>query len=256
MMEWIANHSKTISAIASIGSFFIWLVYAQLLYHNFRRQRRPRVLINRGKSKGIDSLCIVSNMSAESIFIEHIIARLDTSHGSLLMDVTEFERSYQEGDEQSDNQQDGDSEQSAKEASSSSEWRISDTTRQGPLGSGDFLHIGTFSEVIERMARRNGISLDGHWPSNEQLKFQRLTLRIIGIYGSEDHPIGVERAFRLHDANGECALVPERWDSNRLSSRRQRHKLRKLLNRISGEDISEQSTFQPPSDDESRDKAS
>ena len=115
------------------------------------------------------------------------------------MDVTEFERSYQEGDEQSDNQQDGDSEQSAKEASSSSEWRISDTTRQGPLGSGDFLHIGTFSEVIERMARRNGISLDGHWPSNEQLKFQRLTLSIIGIYGSEDHPIGVERAFRLHD---------------------------------------------------------
>ena len=105
------------------------------------------------------------------------------------------------------------------------------------------------------MARRNGISLDGHWPSNEQLEFQRLTLSIIGIYGSEDHPIGVERAFRLHDANGECALVPERWDSNRLSSRRQRHKLRKLLNRISGEDISEQSTFQPPSDEESRSKA-
>ena len=39
MMEWIANHSKTISAIASIGSFFIWLVYAQLLYPGlFMRQ--------------------------------------------------------------------------------------------------------------------------------------------------------------------------------------------------------------------------
>lgn len=255
MMEWIANHSKTISAIASIGSFFIWLVYAQLLYHNFRRQRRPRVLINRGKSKGIDSLCIVSNMSAESIFIEHIIARLETNHGSLLMDVTEFERSYREGDERRKNAQDGEDEQSANEAASSSEWRISDTTRQGPLGSGDFLHIGTFAEVIERMARCNDIALDGHWPRNEQLKFERLTLRIIGIYGSEDHPIGVERAFRLHDADGECALVPERWDSNRLSSPRQRRKLRSLLDRISGEDISAQSTFQPPRDDESHGKA-
>lgn len=234
MLEWVANHSKTISAVASIGSFFIWLVYAQLLYHNFRRQRRPRVLINRGKSKGIDSLCIISNMSAESIFIEHIVAQLDTNCGSLLMDVTELERNYQQGDEGGGNS-DGDR-----------EWRIADTTRQGPLESGKFLHIGTFSEVIERIARRSGLDLEGHWPCHEQVEFQRLTLRIIGIYGSEDHPIGVERSFKLRNDEGACDLLPEHWDSRRLSSRRQRHKLKKLLQRMSGENISARSTFVHP----------
>lgn len=286
MLEWVANHSKTISAVASIGSFFIWLVYAQLLYHNFRRQRRPRVLINRGKSKGIDSLCIISNMSAESIFIEHIVAQLDTNCGSLLMDVTELERNYQHGDEHGNNIEgtDGDhtdgrqydtgksnANESASATSSapsstsqhSSTWaessqsaqqgrvkvsdmRIVDTTRQGPLQSGDFLHIGTFAEVVERLARSNGVDLDGHWPCHEKIEFQRLTLRIIGIYGSEDHPIGVERSFKLRNGEGVCDLLPEHWDSRRLSSRRQRHKLKKLLQRMSGEDISARSTFVHP----------
>ncbi|WP_088743677.1 hypothetical protein [Cobetia sp. QF-1] len=242
MLEWIANNAKSISAAASIGSFFIWLVYAQLLYHNFRRQRRPRVLINRGKSKGIDSLCIISNMSAESIFIEHIIARLETNCGSLLMDVTEFERNYQEGDEGGNI--DGDR-----------EWRIADTTRQGPLESGKFLHIGTFSEVIERIARRSGLDLEGHWPCHEQVEFQRLTLRIIGIYGSEDHPVGVERSFLLRNEDNVCVLDPEHWDSRRLSSHWQRHKLKQLLLRISGEDISAQSTFVYPEKSDEHERA-
>lgn len=48
-MDWISQHHDSLTALTSIGTLLIWLVYAQLLYKGYRRQRRPRLIINRGK---------------------------------------------------------------------------------------------------------------------------------------------------------------------------------------------------------------
>lgn len=93
-MNWLSQHHQSITALTSIATLMIWLVYAQLLYKGYRRQRRPRLIINRGKSKDINALCIISNMSAEPVFIEYIVAELQTSHGTIVMDVTDLERGY------------------------------------------------------------------------------------------------------------------------------------------------------------------
>lgn len=45
----------------------IWLVYAQLLYLGFRRQRNPRLIINRGRNKDINALCLISNKTVEKL---------------------------------------------------------------------------------------------------------------------------------------------------------------------------------------------
>lgn len=90
MYEWIQEHNKVLSVLISFGTLLIWLVYAQLLYSGYRRQVRPRIVINRGKHRDLNALCIISNMSAEAVFVEHILARLETSEGTVLEDVTEL----------------------------------------------------------------------------------------------------------------------------------------------------------------------
>ena len=63
MIEWIKDNQGVVSVGVSIATLLIWIIYAQLLYLGFRRQRTPRMLINRGRKKDLDALCIISNMS-------------------------------------------------------------------------------------------------------------------------------------------------------------------------------------------------
>ncbi|PMR75366.1 hypothetical protein [Billgrantia endophytica] len=215
MFEWLSRYDAEITVLTNVGTLVIWLVYAQLLYFSFRRQRRPRLIINRGKKKDIHALCIISNMSAEPIFIQHIIAELKTSDGSIIMDVTDRQEAYDEDD-----------------APSRSTPTLKDSTYQGPLNPGSFVHIDSFSDLIQRLACEKGIELEGIRPKGEAT-LHSLTVRLICIYGSEDHPVGAERCFDIHDQEGECGLVPSTWDTRRLASRWQRYKLRKYIRQLS-----------------------
>lgn len=233
MYEWIAEHHKVLSVCASFASVTIWLVYAQLLYLGFRRQRSPRLIINRGRNKNINALCLISNMSAESVFIEYIIAELETSEGAITMDVTDFEQEYNEGDE--------DDEQRNSSAKSLS-LAATENTRQGPIEPGGFLHIGTFCELIQRLARDEGIQMNGSVPQGD-LEFTRLTLRLIGIYGPENMPVGAERSFDLKIGERHFGLSPASWDTKQLASMRQRRKLRKTVERLNATNFSSSSSF-------------
>lgn len=223
-MDWLSQHHDSVTALTSLGTLLIWLVYAQLLYKGYRRQRRPRLIINRGKQKDINALCIISNMSAEPVFIEYIVAELETSHGRIVMDVTDFERGSEDAGDGDDQEPSGSDQNQIPE-------RVRDNTRQGPLQPGDFLHIGTFQTIVRRMARNANIAMEGTCPTGD-LEFQRLTIELIGIYGPEDLPMGAERSFKLYADGTECELAPESWDTKHKNSRRQRHKLRAKLEQL------------------------
>ncbi|PSJ20980.1 hypothetical protein CVH10_14405 [Halomonas sp. ND22Bw] len=231
MFEWLAQHRDVLVVFINLVTLAIWLVYAQLLYWGFRRQRRPRLLINRGKKRDIDALCIISNMSAESIFLEYIVADLETSRGTITVDVTDREQQYSEGDETRGDTttHDGSPPERRHDPSAGRH-----DTRQGPLDSGDFLHIGTFSGLIHSIAELEGIEMAGHRPADD-LVLHSLTIRLIGIYGPEDMPVGAERRFRLEDRGDQCALTPASWDTKRLASWRQRRRLRRLIQRLSAQ---------------------
>ena len=92
MIEWIKDNQAVVNLGVSIATLLVWVIYAQLLYFGFRRQRTPRMLINRGRKKNLDALCIISNMSQEAIYVEYILATLETSRGTVIMDVTDFEQ--------------------------------------------------------------------------------------------------------------------------------------------------------------------
>lgn len=237
MFDWLFEHGDNVSVLTDIGTLLIWLVYAQLLYFGFRRQRRPRLLINRGRKKDIDALCIISNMSAEPVFIQHIIAELETSHGVVRLDVTDHTESYDEGDEE--RSQDGSSSAPAHSPI------LRDGSHQGPLESGQFVHIDSFGKLVRRLAHEGGFELQGYQPDPDSV-FHALTIRIICIYGSEDLPIGAERRFEFVEKKPGCGLVPTTWDTKRLSSAWQRRRLRKEIEKLNcRDDLSSLNTFKP-----------
>ncbi len=232
MLNWIAEHQKSLSVIASFSSVLIWLVYAQLLYLGFRRQRSSRLIINRGRNKDISALCLISNMSAESVFIQYIIAELHTSQGVITMDVTDFEQEYNKGDE--------DEEQRNNDTSGVID--VTENTRQGPIKPGGFSHIGTFKELVERIARCENINMDGHMPQSD-IEFSHITIRLIGIYGPENKPIGAERGFDLTYNEEQFSLRPASWDTKQLTSMRQRRKLHKIVESLNATNFSSSSSF-------------
>ncbi|MBD3894419.1 hypothetical protein IEI94_00940 [Halomonas sp. ML-15] len=205
-MQWISDNAQAINAVAGVLTLFVWVFYAQLLYNGYVRQRRARVIINRGQGKDINSLCLVSNMSAEAIFIQHIVVRIETSDRPLLLDVSDYQQSNDDGQ---------------------TEYR----SHQGPLSSGGYLHIGTFQELIQRVAEAHKIQLDDHRPTGE-LTFKAIELRVIAIYGSEDEPIGARRRFVLDGEGAACSITPDELDTRRLASRRDRRLVKQWMRNL------------------------
>ncbi|MHB0776095.1 hypothetical protein [Halomonas sp. WWR20] len=207
-MEWLNSNSGALNAISGFLTLLVWLFYAQLLYLNFARQRRPRLLINRGRTKDINALCLISNMSSEAIYISHIIAVLHTSDGDYAQDLVDFE-------------QPGEVNKGAT---------LSEATRQGPLASGDYSQIGSFGHIIERVANANHIRLDGYRYAGE-MQVESLEIRLVAIYGSEDKPIGAHRSFNLvpEKESDEINLVPADFDTARLPALGRRRTIEKWV---------------------------
>ncbi|UPQ84152.1 hypothetical protein M0M42_07065 [Pseudomonas knackmussii] len=216
MIEWLMNNQQLISLLISASTLLVWVFYAQLLLLNFRRQRKPSLIINRGAGKGLGSLCLISNMSAEPMFINQLTVSIETSKGPLEVDVTDIRQSIDEED------------------GASPDLPIYQTTHQGPMRSGDFIHIGTFQGMLLAVAEQHGIELDGLKPVGDW-EFHTLEVRAVAFYGPERHPIGVLRRFRLHGCGEpDCALIPESPFTHQLLSRRDRRKVRQWLSESLG----------------------
>jgi len=232
MTVWIEDNQAVLSVFISFSTLLVWLVYAQLLFSGFRRQRTPGVIINRGKQKDLDALCIISNMSKEAIYVEYIIAVLKTSDGTVTMDVTDRERDYTEDPE------DKSGEHSAVTVEPKD---LHENTRQGPLLSGDFMHIGTFNDVIDRLARQAEIPMHGCWPEGE-LQLERVTIQIIALYGPESRPISASRSFNISSDESVGTLTPDSWRTHQGVSFLHRRRLCKIVDEMNETNFAMRST--------------
>ncbi|GGC89516.1 hypothetical protein [Halopseudomonas salina] len=233
MIEWIQENQALFNAGMSIATLLVWVVYAQLLYFGFRRQRTPRVIINRGRKRDLDALCIISNMSQEAIYVEYIIATLETSHGTVMMDVTDFER---------DPTEERENEEGDKQRVSVTPEDIRENTRQGPLLSGEFMHIGTFNDVVRRLARRADIPMQGYRPVGNIL-LERLTIELIALYGPEPKPVSAKRSFKIESNESGGTLTPTSWQTHQGISFLHRRRLCKKVDKINETNFSMSSTI-------------
>lgn len=209
MLEWMRQNTDILSVVANFGTLLIWLFYAQLLFSGFRRERRPRMLINKGVGGAdLDAPCLICNMSKEPVFIQSILVELETTAGSFSAAATDTDE--------------GEIDQSKAS--------IGQRTRQGPLASGSCIQISRFATLIGRAASGGGLKLVNNRPEDPEIEFKSLSVTVAAIYGPEDDPFGARRVFNLTcDEAGNVKLTPRSVDTARLNSKRDKRKIKKWL---------------------------
>lgn len=213
MLEWLSANKDWITTLTNIGTLLVWLFYAQLLYSGYRRQRQPRILINRGVGgEGLDSPCLICNMSEESVYVYFILVILETSEEPILAPVTDCE----------------------VDAMGEDTSMLSARTRQGPVESGKYLELLSYRLLLERAAREGEIELKDAKPVNTDIELRALEFHVVCIYGSDRRPFGAVRRFELRTSDsGEVSLVPDSIDTSHRTSLRYRRQIRQWLERYS-----------------------
>jgi len=178
-----------------------------------RRQRRPRVLINKGVGReGLDSPCLICNMSEEAVYVHFILLILETSDEPILVPVTDCE----------------------VDAMGEDTSMLSARTRQGPVQSGKYLELLSYRLLLERAASVGGIELKNGKPVNTDIELRALEFHVVCMYGSDDQPFGAVRRFEFKTSeSGDLSLVPDSIDTIHKTSAQYRRQIRQWLKRYS-----------------------
>lgn len=205
MMELLQAHYEALSVLIAMATLLVWLTYAQLLYLNYRRQRRPHLIINLAQGYHLGATVLLSNMSAEPIHVECVMLVVHCRGRQAVRQVSELP--YREGP-------DGPAE-------------LSSRTRQGPLASGGYMSLGTFRELLETCAA----DVVAEWQlenveHDDYAAFiEHLELRVAAIYASEDLPVGALRRFRIRDTDTGVEILPMTLQTVRMATRSQRREV-------------------------------
>lgn len=204
MIDTLQEYSDLVHVLVAFGTLLVWLFYAQLLLSNYRRQLRPRILINQGVGTGLRSRCMISNMGKEPIYVDTLFATLHTDTGDYTAQVTD--RDQPDGEQPPLSIQQGSS--------------------QGPLQSGDSHDTGTFEDILIRVANlRHLPRTDNGMLDMGQVKVHSLEMQVAAIHGPDDLPVGATRRFRMRHFGDQYALIPVGPRTKQMMSRRERQEV-------------------------------
>jgi hypothetical protein len=202
MLAWIGEHSGALNVLLSAAMLVVWLFYLQGFLQSFRRERRPRILINRGGGSGPHAHCLLSNMSAEAIYIHSLVAKLNSADKETFAAVTDLVGS------------------SDDEATFS----LKESTLQGPVAAGEFLDVGTFENILRRAGWTTTEQRADTMSKSEPIE---LELTALATYRSEDLIVGASRRFGIEPGDNDWTIKPSTADTQQIRSRRQRRALHK-----------------------------
>lgn len=198
MWSWIETNHQVISALANIAMLLVWIAYLQVFVSSYRRQKRSNILINRGAGSGLEARCLIGNMSAEAIYIESLIATVETAGGRWSCPVTELPEGRSDLDLK---------------------------TRQGPLQGGRLMDIGSFRSLIEPVLRGGVGPRDADAPDGLE-NLVAFEIKVIAVHGSEDLLAGATRRFDLIRRQDQLLVRGHEVGTHQIRSRRERKRLR------------------------------
>lgn len=199
MFEWIGEHSNTLNVLLSAAMLVVWLFYLQGFLQGFRRERRPKILINRGGGSSLRAHCLLSNMSAEAIYIHSLVAKLNSSDEEIFAAVTDL----------------------VGGSDDETTFSLREATLQGPVAAGDFLDAGTFESIL----RRAGWSTPATGPDSEAHPSIEVELTVLATYRSEDLIVGASRRFTVEAAEGRWKITPRTVNTQQIRAKRHRRAL-------------------------------
>ncbi|KXF78480.1 hypothetical protein ATN84_01400 [Paramesorhizobium deserti] len=212
MLEWISASNRGLTLLVSLAMLIVWLVYLQVFLVGYRRQTRPKIIINYGAGTALDARCFISNMSSEPIYVESIVAGLEAGGQNWSRPVTDVEPS--DGGENADDPK--------------------KRTYQGPLIPGQYMEIGSFRSLLARVAH-GGESKDE--AGGERVEISALNgpvameILVLADYASEDLLVGARRRFVAFSRDGRWHLHSETVGTEQIRSKRKRRQLEEMLAR-------------------------
>jgi len=202
----MTQNSQTLTTLANAGMLVVWLLYLQLFLLSFRRQRRCKILITVGGHARPEARCLITNMSAEPVYILAIVAEVSTGEERWSRSITEYEL-QDEAHPPVDSGQ---------------------MTRQGPLRTGEFRDIGSFSDLLQRARHAHG-----DWKSSDRVADEHqpaeLTLTVIAAHNSEDVLAGARRCFMLPVEEETAQVRPKTPEAQQIRGRWARRRLKRHL---------------------------
>jgi hypothetical protein len=206
MADWITQNTDVLSLAADMGTLAVWFIYLSVFLRGYRRQIRPKIVINRGGGNGADARCFVSNMSSEAIYVEDIRIRItagdDVWSGSVI-DVDGIDSKTAAADPK----------------------RL---TRQGALGSGEYMAVGRYEELIARVLKSDGSDgLDALY-QHEEIMAQVI---VIADHAADDLLIAAWRRFAIRFSKQGWLIWPATIETEQVRSRAARRQIERQLRR-------------------------
>ncbi len=199
MLELVNRYSDVISAITNVLFLLVWGVYLQLFLLEFRRERRPRVILHQTGEMDLDSVCMLSNMSREPVNIVLVTAAILRQDGST------------EHQQLTERRKDPNLE------------HLKDETNQGPLASGRYFGLIRFRSLFEHM-EGNG---RGRTAAED---VRSVEIRVVFTYGPGARLNGACRRFRVsRSEDGRTRIVPEFLGTDQLRGHRERKVMARWL---------------------------
>ena len=205
MLDWIEQHHETLSVLVNAGMLVVWVAYLQLFLANYKRQTQPKILINIGAGRSIDGRCLVSNMSSEAIYIESLIAILETTEGQWMCPVTDAQELADKKD-------------------------LRSKTVQGPLKQGEVMDVGSFRDLVQHVVQESECPVPAENEFPEGLA--ALEIQAVADFGPEDLLVGAKRRFDLVRKDGAWALGMHTPQTEQIRSRGERRRIRRLLENV------------------------
>ncbi|EPX82362.1 hypothetical protein [Salipiger mucosus] len=199
MWSWMQDNTALLNALSSIAMLVIWLAYLQLFLTSFLRSNRAVVHIGMATEGHNDGRCLVSNMSADSLYILGIMVELECKgevYRSLVTDRIE-----------ADEPLGGD---------------FRERTNQGPLKGGEAVDIGSFRNIGERVARntQRDIRLD----DCDWIEFT------VMVAAQQAHKIyGGKKRYEIEGEAGSLSFRSADILTSQIRSFTERRRLRRML---------------------------
>ena len=206
-MDWLKEYSSALNVLTNVGMLGVWLIYLQIFVGSYMRARKPRVIINRGAGSDLDALILMSNMSQEPIYGQGVYCTLRMTDGSeYTATVTDRDILQKSGDD---------------------EERPEGITSQGPLNRGDFMGLGTFRNILDITVERNDDLPDDLSELRDRIR--DFEIMVTCAFGGDDLEIAARRRFRLKVDQDPWDVVPVYPQTEQVSGRRERKRIRKML---------------------------
>lgn len=192
MGSWLVEHASLAANIASLLMLLVWLFYTAIFYREFRRQRRPFLILHQGRGYDLDSTCLLVNLSKEPVHVSCVLMRLQMDRGLYTKRIRDFQQITPDSDLGSRD--------------------VQTLLKQGPLTSGGFLVLGTFRELLDAALEDASRTILGYTEGIGLNEFvgvlHEITFHAVVLHGAYDRPVGAARSFAVTATDSEARIRP------------------------------------------------